>query len=1206
MQLSFVAGFLDNLEGATNNYLHGLSDPEMATCTIICQAKSREEKLNLLSLLDNFQMPHVVGVENNQTSAATHIISSVFYGAEAYCVLTENIDKTDEEKRKESVENLTTLGSKLIEGLHLFENLEDFKKRFTQEEKHYIPRVNCRLYVDLQPQQFIECSFFDGYNQLLELVKQILAVPNEVAKENSIPVAVQLCPLNVFVHPNHSATRGFTYRQVSWDLVARWTHIFVALKQIVLQAEKMCATHNGSLSREAISEFIRLVTKYHDEKFKENVKKMLVDYRNDGCGYYNSMGRRIREAEDNPLNRFQQWLNLKRNELLVMDWMGSAAGKRITFLPDRNHLEEHLRDKKHVVVLVVPPLDEYSISMLSAMLYRLYQTRKEKKEDEEDPWHFSSPKHKLVLNEIRELATHVEKNEEFTTQVAFFITFGEKIKPFSCNYLIYQSGQLMEDKIRRLPDPPTGLKISLPPAARTAKRAKTCSSSVRVSWDYKDLGFPCHFLLDYRIKGEFDTWIQRRTPKPGQTQLSITVKCGADLEIRVAADTVIGRSDFSNILDTSSRVEEEEIGSILPPTGLNVTSVTTNWAKFKWSMPPEEDSDFWVRVDCCKKGQVSSANSFQEFRYGTTPCRLENLEADTTYVLKVYDMKGKDLNFCPVEFTTRQADRFANKLMDQSEKIGVDLNGMDFLSVPLTKLNGRFKTGDQFVFGKPTVADSRNQIGAQKHRTILLVGSSDSGKTSLINGMANFIFNVDGQDPFRFQLIPDEADDDKINVYDIHHADGFRIPHSLTIINTPNYVDGDSEQNMKVTKLIREFFNDQNAIQEVDKVGFVLNSADYDLPSLQIYIYCSLVSIFGNKIKQDVNFLFSFADDEELPVFEAIDDAVLVTDGQPFHHHKFNNSAVFRSSDDPTDDVGYWDNFQKFFSSLAQETTKSMSVSKQKLDQRKRFESTMEGLKERMLAGAVEFRLLRQMKEKIDCENEELEFKLQVLQVKNALLPFGKYVTNCENCQMTCHAECGTSDNTFHCDVMDHSLPEENRTCQVCPGKCPWNVHRKDLYRLNYEGQLQTTSSRVIKENYEAKLKRKLTLPQLVAVLETDINKKKKELVELVEILLRSARRLDKFLKTKSPLEDSINKTIISVVGQLGQSENKDRSSGFTRRKKILGMLRRIAGGQGTPEELHTLQSGDNLVPFHVFSEEDVGGRRRSKRAGCSGKFKHN
>ena len=109
-----------------------------------------------------------------------------------------------------------------------------------------------------------------------------------------------------------------------------------------------------------------------------------------------------------------------------------------------------------------------------------------------------------------------------------------------------------------------------------------------------------------------------------------------------------------------------------------------------------------------------------------------------------------------------------------------------------------------------------------------------------------------------------------------------------------------------------------------------------------------------------------------------------------------------------------------------------------------------------------------------------------------------------------------------------------------------------------------------------------------------------------MEILLRSARRLDKFLKTKSPLEDSINKTIISVVGQLGQSENKDRSSGFTRRKKILGMLRRIAGGQGTPEELHTLQSGDNLVPFHVFSEEDVGGRRRSKRAGCSGKFKHN
>ena len=45
MQLSFVAGFLDNLEGATNNYLHGLSDPEMATCTIVTETDKEEASI---------------------------------------------------------------------------------------------------------------------------------------------------------------------------------------------------------------------------------------------------------------------------------------------------------------------------------------------------------------------------------------------------------------------------------------------------------------------------------------------------------------------------------------------------------------------------------------------------------------------------------------------------------------------------------------------------------------------------------------------------------------------------------------------------------------------------------------------------------------------------------------------------------------------------------------------------------------------------------------------------------------------------------------------------------------------------------------------------------------------------------------------------------------------------------------------------------
>ena len=71
---------------------------DSASCpALTCQAVSREENLDL-NLLPN--------CHPSQTSEATHVISRFFYGAEVYCILTEDIYKTEEEERKKSVENI--------------------------------------------------------------------------------------------------------------------------------------------------------------------------------------------------------------------------------------------------------------------------------------------------------------------------------------------------------------------------------------------------------------------------------------------------------------------------------------------------------------------------------------------------------------------------------------------------------------------------------------------------------------------------------------------------------------------------------------------------------------------------------------------------------------------------------------------------------------------------------------------------------------------------------------------------------------------------------------------------------------------------------------------------------------------------------------------------------------------------------------------
>ena len=85
---------------------------------------------------------------------------------------------------------------------------------------------------------------------------------------------------------------------------------------------------------------------------------------------------------------------------------------------------------------------------------------------------------------------------------------------------------------------------------------------------------------------------------------------------------------------------------------------------------------------------------------------------------------------------------FAETLVGRSQKIRNE-NGLDIFAVPLTTLEELSETTKHFVFGEPLI--KRN---GHKHRTILLIGSSGSGKTSFINAMINCIFNVQWWDPF--------------------------------------------------------------------------------------------------------------------------------------------------------------------------------------------------------------------------------------------------------------------------------------------------------------------------------------------------------------------------------------------------------------------------------------------------------------------------
>lgn len=145
-------------------------------------------------------------------------------------------------------------------------------------------------------------------------------------------------------------------------------------------------------------------------------------------------------------------------------------------------------------------------------------------------------------------------------------------------------------------------------------------------------------------------------------------------------------------------------------------------------------------------------------------------------------------------------------------------SGMTIYQLPLEETS-TFPEAPEILkrlsFGKPN--DLMNTIS----KTVLLMGATGSGKTTMINAMINYVLGVERSDPFRFVLVEEKVRESQafsqtkgITAYDIHHREGFRIPYSLTIVDTPGFGDCDGiGRDMEITSAIKQFFEHLNGIQ---------------------------------------------------------------------------------------------------------------------------------------------------------------------------------------------------------------------------------------------------------------------------------------------------------------------------------------------------------------------------------------------------------
>ena len=156
---------------------------------------------------------------------------------------------------------------------------------------------------------------------------------------------------------------------------------------------------------------------------------------------------------------------------------------------------------------------------------------------------------------------------------------------------------------------------------------------------------------------------------------------------------------------------------------------------------------------------------------------------------------------------------------------------------------------------KYDIGTNTQMVNPKPEKVLLMVGATRAGKAELVNGIANFMLEVNWNDNTRFKVVSREgtlsqahSQTRSITAYSFHFA---HMPFVLTIIDTPGFGSaGGIEKDKRIAGQIKKFFarKDRGGIDQLHGIGFVNQSPIAKATPTQKYIFDEIVSIFGKPV----------------------------------------------------------------------------------------------------------------------------------------------------------------------------------------------------------------------------------------------------------------------------------------------------------------------------------------------------------------------
>lgn len=432
-----------------------------------------------------------------------------------------------------------------------------------------------------------------------------------------------------------------------------------------------------------------------------------------------------------------------------------------------------------------------------------------------------------------------------------------------------------------------------------------------------------------------------------------------------------------------------------------------------------------------------------------------------------------------------------------------------------------------------------------------------------------------------------------ITVYKLYPTAGSKLDYALNIIDTPGFGDtGGIERDNVIIDQIRHLFSasDDQGVSFIDAVCFIVRAPDARLTSMQKYIFTSIMSLFGKNIEPNICTLITFADGTEPPVL-----ASLVESKLPFGStFTFNNSALFTDKKDLKNTSlapMFWKmcfcSFQSFFKHIREMKTKCLCQTKNVLEIRKQSKKLMSKILQHETAGLSiltdlqqHLELLKRNKKKIDFNRN---FKCNVGEDRQEKVPLavGQHVTNCLQCNVTCHDNCTIADDDKkrECSVMN-----EAGKCKMCPNKCAWLEHKNSKFCFKNVTETVTKSYTKMKITYEEGLKKNVLHEHQIQEIVCDIDEVNANIMSLMDEMKGFKSRLNEIALRSDYLPT------VEHIDMMIRSVEMEKQPKYVDQLKMLQELKKMARVEENvkkfSESVNIMKESIMLVTGESFAKE--------------------